>query len=191
MNTIIVFPGRFQPFGPHHLQVYKYLTCIVGPSNVYISTSNNIDSKSPLSFLEKLRVIQRYVPTTNIINCKNLYQPTELLQKFDPNNTIVIFAYSYKDYGRIGYIKKDGTPGYLQPFVNVNECLPYKDHSYVMIVPEMHIKYAGKDVSGSYIRSIFKLMSKDPLNTNNIKIFEKLFGYKDKDLMNLMMDKFK
>ena len=104
MNLIVIYPGRFQPFGPHHFKSYKWLCSVFEPDNVFIVTSNHQDLNSPLTFQEKLLCISKYnISKDKIVEVKNPYKADELIQRFDPNNTSVIFAYGEKDFGRIKF----------------------------------------------------------------------------------------
>ena len=56
MKKLIIYSGRFQPFGKHHYQSYLHLCEKFGSDNVYICTSNKTDENSPLTFDEKLKI---------------------------------------------------------------------------------------------------------------------------------------
>ena len=52
-KVIAVYPGRFQPFGPHHLKTYKWLQSKV--DEAYITTSNiKKPPRHPMNFKEKV-----------------------------------------------------------------------------------------------------------------------------------------
>ena len=60
-KTIAIYPGRFQPFGPHHKKVFTYLQNKFG--DVYIATSNKSDSnRHPLNFKQRSCVISIVFP---------------------------------------------------------------------------------------------------------------------------------
>jgi len=49
-RIIAVYPGRFQPFGPHHAKAFNWLQDQFGAENAYIVTSDKVKPpKSPLS----------------------------------------------------------------------------------------------------------------------------------------------
>jgi nicotinamide mononucleotide adenylyltransferase len=87
MKKLIFYPGRFQPFGPHHLAVYETLCETFKGDTVYILTSNKVDSdKSPFSFKEKRDIMESMgVPRERIVQVVNPYKPTELTSKLKPN----------------------------------------------------------------------------------------------------------
>ena len=62
IKTIVaIYPGRFQPMGKHHAEVYKWLSGKFGKSNTYIATSDKVQlPKSPFSFNEKKKIISSY-----------------------------------------------------------------------------------------------------------------------------------
>jgi len=66
-KTIAIYPGRFQPFGPHHKKVYFHLEKKFG--QVYIATSNKTNNtNSPLSFKEKkAHMIKMGIPSNRIV----------------------------------------------------------------------------------------------------------------------------
>ena len=37
-KTVAIYPGRFQPFGPHHYEAYKQLANKFGVEDTYIAT---------------------------------------------------------------------------------------------------------------------------------------------------------
>ena len=60
-NIVALYPGRFQPFGKHHAEAFKWLESQFGAQNCYIVTSNVVDlPKSPFSFKDKHDIISNY-----------------------------------------------------------------------------------------------------------------------------------
>ena len=62
VNTVIaIYPGRFQPMGKHHAQVYDWLAKQFGKANTYIATSDKVDPpRSPFNFQEKKSIILKH-----------------------------------------------------------------------------------------------------------------------------------
>ena len=82
-DIIAVYPGRFQPFGPHHAKAFEWLQGQFGAQNTYILTSNVTDAtKSPLTFKDKQSIINQY-GIRNVVNVKAPYAPAEFLNKFN------------------------------------------------------------------------------------------------------------
>ena len=81
-KTIAIYPGRFQPFGPHHKKVFTYLQNKFG--DVYIATSNKSDSnRHPLNFKQKkAHMIKMGIPSKKIVQVKNPYQALEITTKY-------------------------------------------------------------------------------------------------------------
>ena len=60
MDTIVIFPGRFQPFGRHHSEIFKKIQDIFGEENSWIVTSDKVElPDSPFNFIEKKKIIQK------------------------------------------------------------------------------------------------------------------------------------
>ena len=77
-KVIAVYPGRFQPFGPHHRKVFQNLQKKF--SDVYITTSNiKQPPRHPLNFKEKTRHMTKMgIPKSKIIFEKNPYVANSL-----------------------------------------------------------------------------------------------------------------
>ena len=59
-KVIAVYPGRFQPFGPHHKKVFQALQKKFG--EVYITTSDiKSPPRHPMNFKEKVRHMVKWV----------------------------------------------------------------------------------------------------------------------------------
>lgn len=192
MQIIVSYPGRFQPWCIHHSQAYAFLCAMFGKNNVYVTTTNNISlPDSPLNFSEKRSIIEKYVPYDHIVQVKSPYKSEELLSSFDLNNTISIFAYSYKDSGRIAYNKIDGSPGYFKPLTVIQDCNPASQNGYILVLPQYRIRVNGKEVSGTVVRNFIRnIISKDPSSKESISLFRKTMGWYDKTLYNNIIKKF-
>lgn len=181
MKVIAIYPGRFQPFGMHHFKTYEWLVKKFGANNTYIVTSDKVElPKSPFNFTEKKEIMVKYgIPSSQIIKVKNPYKADELISKFSESNTAVIFAYGSKDEGRIQYTKKDGTPGYFQPFANLNTLQSYNKHGYIIIAPDIRINIPGYgNMSGTALRQA--------ITSSTPETFKRLFGWFDKNIYNMM-----
>jgi cytidyltransferase-like protein len=183
-NTIVVYGGRFQPFHRGHLAAYQWLRERF--PKVFIATSGKTElDKSPFSFDEKRQqMIYTGLPSDNIIQTSNPYQPHELLEFYDGDNTVLIIAVSEKDMidnPRFSFEpKKDGTPTYYQPFEkNINNLKPLSKHGYVLIVPTFTFPILGNRLSSSTeIRDLFR-------NSNisdQKKIIKDLYGTYDETI---------
>ena len=160
MNKLIIYPGRFHPFHKGHFASYQYLTKEYGNDNVYIGTTNaQAPLTSPFSFDEKRQMMELLgVPADKIVQVRNPYRSEEITGRVtDPTNTVLIYGLSEKDVGRFSFTKKDGTPGYMQPYPRDEAQLkPMTEHAYVVLTPTVTFKVLGKDAnSASQIRSAY------------------------------------
>lgn len=189
-KVIAIYPGRFQPFGRHHAEAFKWLSSKFGKENTYIATSDKVDPpKSPLSFKEKKEVISKYGIGDRLVNVKNPYQAQEITQKYDKKDTAVVFMVGAKDMQedprfKIG-LKKDGTPGYFQKYDPNAKLEPYDKHGYLIVAPHMSYDIKGiGEMSGTNIR---KALS-DPNSSSDQ--FKDIFGWYDPKIEKMLKSKF-
>lgn len=186
MKIIAIYPGRFQPFGKHHYEAYKWLSEKFGSENTYIVTSDKVElPKSPLSFSDKKEVISQFgIPSNRLVKVKNPYKAEELTINYDPDNTAVVFMYGEKDANRIPYTKKDGSPGYFQPFPNnPQEIKPLSDHGYIIVAPHFSLDVDGEEMSGTALRKFLSGCTPEQ--------FEKVMGWYDERVYEKLKASFK
>ena len=160
-HTICIYPGRFQPPHRGHAATYRLLEKKYGQENTFIATSNKTDGdKSPFDFAEKKALlIAAGVPAERIVQVVNTYNATEITSQYDLSHTVVLYAVGEKDMGTdprfSNFVKKDGTPTYLQPMIPEPETAD--NHAYLIIAPTVEFKMNGKPItSASEIRQMFK-----------------------------------
>jgi putative nucleotidyltransferase with HDIG domain len=182
-KVIAIYPGRFQPFGPHHKKVYLALKKKFG--DVYIVTSNiQKPPRHPMNFKEKAQhMIKMGIPSNKII-MDNPYKPVNLLKKFKPEETAVVFAVGQKDKGRLS-----GGQYFTDYNKNKNDLKGYKEHGYVLKAPHISVNIAGKEVSGTTMRKILSSPKIKPEQRK--KLFKLLFGYFNGSVYNMMIGNFK
>lgn len=145
-NKVVIYPGRFHPFHIGHASVYKWLASKF--DNVFIATSNKVDPpKSPFTFEEKKRMMMHAgVPASAIVQVKNPYIANEITDRFDPNNTVAVFAVSEKDMEEDPRFqfkpKKDGSPSYYQPYGK--DMQPLSKHGYIITTPTFDFTVLGE-----------------------------------------------
>jgi DNA-binding transcriptional regulator GbsR (MarR family) len=187
-KVIAVYPGRFQPFGPHHRKVFQNLQKKFG--DVYITTSNiKQPPRHPLNFKEKVRHMTKMgIPKNKIIFEKNPYVANSLLKRFDGDKVAVVYVFGAKDAGRLkGGKKKSGGLSYYQDFKkHKNNLMGYETHGYIYTAP--HVKVSGI-TSGTEIRKL--LGSSKMERSKREKLFKKTFGYFDKGVFNMLTNKFR
>lgn len=187
-RIVVVYPGRFQPMGRHHAEVYKAMTKKFGEDNTFVVTSDKVSlPKSPLNFNEKKSVANKH-GIKNIIKAKNPYSPVELTSELDPTNTALLFVVGAKDMQddprfRVGY-KKSGDPTYFQSYEeNKGQLQPFDKHGYLVVAPHIKIDIPGhSEMSGTALRQV--LATADP------KTFEEVMGWYDKKIFSMLRDKF-
>ncbi len=186
-KVIGIYPGRFQPAGLHHYKTYKWLDKQF--DEAWVATSNKTDAtKSPLNFKEKEMIWTKH-KVKNVVQVKNPYVCEELLKKYDPNKTAVVYIFGAKDAGRLKTKKVDGTPGYYQSYAkNKNNLEPYAKHGYFIVAPHVSIKVLGKEVNGTYIREL--LGSPKYTDAQRVEAFEQLFGWYDEKIYVYLKKKF-
>ena len=183
-KVIGVFGGRFQPFHSGHLATYKWLSKRV--DEAYITTSNiKKPPRHPMNFKEKVRhMVKVGVPKNRIIEEKTPYVATNLLKKFNPKTTAVVYAFGEKDAGRLkGGRKADGSKTYYQEFQkNKSELEGFEEHGYFVTAPQ------SGNISGTKTREM--LGSPTIHEKEKKKFFKRTFGYFDQGLYNMMTNKF-
>lgn len=187
-KTVVVYPGRFHPFHKGHAAVYKWLNSKF--DNVYIATSNKIDPpKSPFSFEEKKQMMMHAgIPGNAIVQARNPYGATEITDKFDPDTTTVLYAVSEKDMAddpRFQFKpKKDGTPGYFQPYGSNME--PLSKHGYIITTPTFDFTVLGEPMrSATELRKNF---ANADIQTQ-AKMIKDLYGSYDKNIHKIIAAK--
>lgn len=175
-RVICVFSGRFQPFGPHHYAAYLHLCDKFGLDNVFVATSNSVDTrKNPLSFLEKKKVMEKY-GVRNIFQVSAPYRPIEITRNLQDDAAIVL-AVGEKDCDRL--VQSDSS--YYQKYTEL-PMNSYRKNGYVYVIPSICIRWKNSEIDGTLLR-------KELPDLDKIK-FEELMGWYDLDIHNLFRDKF-
>lgn len=183
MKLVVIYPGRFQPFGPHHFKSYQWLTKVFGSGNIFVATSNHTDANSPLTFEEKKKCILKYaVPSDKVIQVKNPYKSEEITSKFPENETAVIFAYGEKDFGRIKFQKTDGSESYFKEYFGQKTLKPLSQSGYVLQLPHISILSDSKELSGTYLRDTLPMCTRQE--------FQAIMGYYDESIHQLFKKRF-
>ena len=194
-KVIAIYPGRFQPFGKHHAAAFLWLQKQFGTVNTYIVTSDKVElPKSPLNFKEKKALIDMYGFDSKTIKVKNPYKAEELLSKFDPDTTAVVFMVGEKDMKedprfKIGKLKS-GNDSYFQEYnTNKTNLQGYDKHGYLITAPHISLNVPGYgEMSGTQIRKA--LGDKETTPKEKEKMFKGIFGWYSDKLSNYIIDKF-
>ena len=165
-EPIVIYPGRFQPMGKHHNEVYNKLKEQF--ENVYIATSNKTElPNSPFNFHEKKQIIESYgISSDNIIEVSQPYVCTEITKQY-PEDTPVLFVLGKKDYKRLSGSK------FFHEWNN-NPTLGYKDGAYLIIAEHENITIEGTELCASEIR---RMLGNNTLSEDKRKlIYQSIFG---------------
>ncbi len=181
--------------GKHHAATFLWLQKQFGANNTYIVTSDKVElPKSPLNFKEKKAVIDMYGFGNKTIKVKNPYKAEELLSKFDPNTTAVVFMVGEKDMKEDARFKvgklKSGADSYFQNYNDSkNNLQGYDKYGYLITAPHISLNVPGYgEMSGTKIRQALG----DPKlpKEEKKKVFDKIFGWYSEKLANYIIDKF-
>jgi len=185
MKVICIYPGRFQPFVIHHKLIYDKLKKEFG-NDVYIATSNKVDiAMSPFDFIDKKKIINSF-GIKNVNKVKSPYISSEILDKFDPKDTAVVFVLGQKDYNRLKSTKKqeDGLPWFI-PYDKGNIKYTFDRHAYVYIAPLIKLKIPGYGyMSGTNVRKVFQDL--DINESKRKELFIYIFGKFNIDIYKLL-----
>jgi len=194
-KIFVIYPGRFHPFHKGHKGVYNYLSSKYGGNDVYITTTDVVElPKSPFSFDEKVKMMTLTgVPVNKIIKVKNNYNLQSLVGQIpiDINRDSIVFAVSEKDMAEdprfSRFVKKDGSPAYLQPIPkNLDKLQPAITHGYIDTVPTTDFTVLGMPArSASQLRSQYVNLTPQ-LKKSFVK---DLFGKYDDTVYNIMNNK--
>ena len=185
-KIVAIYPGRFQPFGPHHKKVYDALSKQF--DEVYITTSAIQQMpRHPLNFNEKKKhMVKMGIPSSRIIREKSPYVAINAVKKLS-KDTAIVYAVGQKDKQRIPTgKKKSGGLTYFQDFKkNLKNLKGHETHGYIFIAP--HQKVSGIS-SGTEIRNLLGSPKVDEKKRQ--QIFKKTFGYFDKSTYEMMTSRF-
>lgn len=153
MAVIVVYGGGFQPFHAGHLSSYIEAKQQFPDADFYVAASNDTKTR-PIPFKDKQYLAQQAGVTDPFVQVVAPIKPTEILDRYNPNKDIFILVRSERD--PVGYTKKDGSPGYYQPFVSVDKCQPFGYNGYVFVTHKKEFKLNGQDVySGTQVRDMY------------------------------------
>jgi hypothetical protein len=180
-KTFVIFPGRFHPWHNGHKSVYNYLTTKFGGNDVYITTTGVTElPKSPFTFDEKKQMmIATGIPANKILNVKNNYNLQSVANQIPINieRDSIIFAVSEKDMAEDprfkNFVKKDGSPSYLQPLPkNQSKLDPAIKHGYLITVPTTDFTVLGLPArSASQLRSQYATLTPEQQKAFIIDLF--------------------
>lgn len=181
MDKIVIYPGRFQVFGPHHFAVYNRLCEKFGRERVYIVTSDvTSELKSPLNFHEKVKYMEQYgIPSNKIICSQQPYKPnlTDFGTTANPKTALIVCV-GEKDQQRFN----TDYGHYYIPYMGQLHLYPMTTNGYLYIAPNVKLKHNNNEINGTYLRGY--------LPTCNEIDFKTIMGWYSKDLHETLKSKF-
>ena len=193
-KIFVLYPGRFHPFHQGHKSVYDYLTTKFGGNDVYVTTTSVVEPpKSPFTFDEKKQMMMATgIPSNKILNVKNNYNVKSVANQIpiDLNRDSIIFAVSEKDMAEDprfkNFVKKDGSPSYLQPLPKNMKMEPAIKHGYLITVPTVEFTVLGMPAkSASQLRAQYSTLN--PTQQKNFII--DLYGRYNSIIHNILNNK--
>ena len=189
MKKAIIYPGRFQPMLPHHAEVYRRLQSTFPDADVFVATSDKVDPpKSPFQFSEKVQIMQDMhgISKDKILIAPQPYLVDSFKDKFDTENTMVIFAVGEKDNDRFPMknvdpstgldmtVRGDPRPKYYQMIntLKTDPPMPMDTRGYIYNAPSIE-GLDGEVASASAFRKAFTSVDNEQQQR---AIFEKYMG---------------
>lgn len=153
-RVFVVYGGGFQPFHRGHLSSYLQSKNEFPDADYYVAASNDTKVR-PIPFVDKKFLAEQAGVTDPFVEVKTPINPREIMAKYNPEQDVFILVRSERD--PVSYTKKDGSPGYFQPFVDIDSCEPFGRHGYVYVTSKADFTVAGEEIySGSQVREMYQ-----------------------------------
>ena len=184
-DVLVIYPGKFQPMAIYHKEEYDRICRKFDKEDVFIVTDDTTDPiEKPLTFDEKSAIMKRY-NVKNVMQSNTPFHATNVIEKFDSDSTVVIYAVDKDDVSKLKSYKR------LMRW-NGSSQLPYKDiqnpYIYYMIVN--HVRYDIPSFGKMTSKSIFAALSDRSAKLSELKSrFISIFGWFDVDIFNSVIAK--
>lgn len=153
-TVFVVYGGGFQPFHRGHFGSYQQAKNQFPNADFYVAASNDTKVR-PIPFVDKQFLAREAGVEDPFTEVKTPINPREIMANYDPERDVFILVRSERD--PMSYTKKDGSPGYYQPFIDINSCEPFKRHGYVYVTQKVDFSVAGQEIySGSQVREMYR-----------------------------------
>ena len=197
MKQVIIYPGRFQPMLSHHAEVYSQLQSQFPEADVYIGTSDKVESgKSPFTFAEKQQIATAHgIEPSKVLQAKRPYHKDDY--PFDEENTVIIFAVGEKDMDRFPFsnvnpdtdldmmVKDKSKPKYYQKINTYRtDPKPMAERGYITLAPTISVD--NEVASASAFRDALK---NAPDKESAEQVYTKQFGNFDPKIFELIYGK--
>jgi hypothetical protein len=184
MKTIGIYPAQFQPPHQGHFAAYKKLQKVAGPDTFVVTTDYDPTLEAALHFGDKEQVLTRHgVDASHIRKVRDLNNPVEVLENFDPETTVVIYALNPREAQR----RLSGSDYYKPLGSSGGKNLPFKSAAYILSVNDDLI-YKNKVYTSKNIREA--LGSHRFSTKNKQEWFKHFFGWFDLGLFELLKNKY-
>lgn len=152
-KVFVVYGGGFQPFHRGHMSSYLQAKQAFPDADYYVAASNDTKLR-PIPFVDKKFLAEQAGVTDPFVEVKTPINPREIMANYDPKRDVFILVRSERD--PVSYVKKDGSPAYYQPFVDVDNCLPFEKKGYVFVTSKKDFNVLGQEIySGSQVREMY------------------------------------
>jgi len=199
MKQLVIMPGGFHPFHAGHAALYQSAVQAFPGADVYVAATNDTSTRPfPFAIKEKLAKLAGVAPN-HFIQVKSPFRAEEIVNRFDPNDTQLIFVRSEKDANKPpqgGGTKKDGSLSYLQPLGN--DAQPLTKHAYMAYLPTVEfgpgmtsateIRAAWPNLNEkrktALVMSLYPATQKNPkLAVNVVKMLDTAMGVVDESVL--------
>ena len=199
MKQLVIIPGGFHPFHAGHAALYQSAQAAFPAADVYVAATNDTSTRPfPFAIKEKLAKLAGVAPG-HFIQVKSPFRAEEIVHRFDPNNTQLIFVRSEKDANKPpqgGGTKKDGSPSYLQPLGDDTQ--PLSQHAYMAYLPTVEFgpgMTSATEIRGAWpnlnekrktalVMSLYPATQKNPkLAVNVVKMLDTAMGVVDESAL--------
>lgn len=187
MEHVVVMAGRFHPFHKGHYQDYQKLESRFGTNNVYVITSNRTEPpKAPFTFEEKKRMMTKLysIPASQIVEVENAYNPEEVLEGHDPDNTAFVMAMNGDD---VESVNESEIGEYFAPY-DPSDLQGYEESGYFYEIEHEPLTVKENDVPDKNVRKVFA--DSDVSERTKKAFFKEVFGTFNEDLFELVNQKF-
>lgn len=157
-KVMMVYPGRFHPPGPHHLEVVSEISKKaeeISATPVVAMSAVSGEKKRPFNFAQRASMFRAAFPSLEILKMNgSMYSPESIMTPQQLSNTTYVVCVGEKDMseeaprlkvGKGSYFKKSFK---LSQFTQlaVKQLLPASEAGYVLIIPN---RTSGKSVLSS------------------------------------------
>ncbi len=185
-DILVIYPGKFQPMAIYHREEYDRICRKFDKDNVFIVTDDITDPiERPLTFDEKTAIMRRH-NVKHIVKSNTPFHATDVIEQFDNDSTIVIYAVDKDDASKLKDYKR------LMRW-NGGSQLPYKDiqNPYVYYMIVNHVRYDIPSFGEMGSKSIFTALADRSAKLSELKSrFISIFGWFDADIFNMVVSKF-